>query len=66
MFTPYQDVSRSKYFLIARINSCAVLTRVNRKTSYQVSAAIVKRLKPFTSRVKTITYDNGKEFEGIK
>jgi IS30 family transposase len=36
--------------------------KVNRKTSDQVSAAIIQRLKPIASRVKTITYDNGKEF----
>lgn len=42
------------------------MTKVKRKTSDQVSAAIVKRLKPLVSRVKTITYDNGKEFAGHK
>jgi IS30 family transposase len=36
-----------------------VVTKVNRNTSDQVSAAIVKQLK-------TITYDNGKEFAGHK
>ena len=32
----------------------------------QVSAAIVKCLRPLASRVKTITYDNDKEFAGHK
>ena len=52
--------------LVERKSGYAVVTKVNRKTSDQVSAAIVKRLKPLASRVKTITYDNGKEFAGHK
>jgi IS30 family transposase len=48
--------------LVERKSGYAVVSKVNRKTSDQVSAAIVKRLKPLASRVKTITYDNGKEF----
>ncbi len=43
-----------------------VVTKVNRKTSDQVSAAIIKRLKPLASRVMTITYESGKEFAGHK
>ncbi len=43
-----------------------MVAKVNRKTSDQVSGAIIKRLKPLASRVKTITYDNGKEFAGHK
>ena len=52
--------------LVERKSGYAVVTKVNRKTSDQVSAAIIKRLKPLASRVKTITYDNGKEFAGHK
>jgi hypothetical protein len=37
---------------------------VGNKTSDLVSSAIVSNLKPFTIRVKTLTYDNGKEFAG--
>jgi IS30 family transposase len=48
--------------LVERKSGYAVVCKVNRKTSDQVSAAIVKRLKPLVSRVKMITYDNGKEF----
>jgi IS30 family transposase len=42
------------------------VAKVNLKTSEQVSAVIIKRLKPFASRVKTIMYDNGKKFAGHK
>ncbi len=52
--------------LVERKNGDAVVTKVNRKTSDQVSSAIVKRLKPLASRVKTITYDNGKDLAGHK
>ena len=38
------------------------MSKVNRKSSDEVSAAIIQRLKPLASLVKTITYDNGKEF----
>ena len=48
--------------LIERKCGYAVVSKVNRKTSDQVSAAIVKRLKPIALRGKMITYDNGKEF----
>ena len=48
--------------LVERKSGYAVVSKVNRKTSDQVSAAIIKRLKPLAWRVKTITYDNGKEF----
>ena len=41
-------------------------TKVDRKTAEQVSAAIIERLKPMAARVKTITYDNGKEFAAHK
>lgn len=50
--------------LVERKSGFAVLTKVDRKTSEQVSTAIIKRLKPIASRVKTITFDNGKEFAG--
>ena len=48
--------------LVERKSGYALVSKVNRKTSDQVSAAIIKRLKPLAWRVKTITYDNGKEF----
>lgn len=34
------------------------------KTSDFVSSAIVSNLKPFSVRLKTMHYDNGKEFAG--
>ena len=40
----------------------AVIAKVPNKTSELVSSAIVSNLKPFSVRVKTLTYDNGKEF----
>ena len=36
--------------------------RSENKTSDFVSAAIIKRLKPISNLVQTLTYDNGKEF----
>lgn len=52
--------------LVERKSGFAVATKVDRKTAEQVSAAIVERLKPMAARVKTITYDNGKEFAAHK
>ena len=40
----------------------AVLSHVTRKTSDLVSQAIIKSLAPLAQRVRTVTYDNGKEF----
>jgi IS30 family transposase len=39
-----------------------LIVKVAYKTSEFVSNAIVEGLKPFAGRVKTLTYDNGKEF----
>ena len=39
----------------------AVSDKVPNKTSVLVSSAIVSNLKPLSVRVKTLTYDNGKE-----
>ena len=36
------------------------MSKINRKTSIEVSIAIVKRIKSLASRAKTITYDNSK------
>jgi IS30 family transposase len=41
-----------------------VIAKVENKTADLVSAAIVNRLKQFGSKVKTLTFDNGKEFCG--
>jgi IS30 family transposase len=48
--------------LVERKSGYAVLAKVQHKTSDQVSTAIIKRLKPIAKRVRTLTYDNGKEF----
>jgi IS30 family transposase len=48
--------------LVERKSGYAVLAKVENKTADQVSTAIIKRLKPIARRVRTLTYDNGKEF----
>ena len=48
--------------LVERKTGYAVLAKVDRKTSDLVSSAIIRRLRSIHSLVKTITYDNGKEF----
>ena len=50
--------------LVERKSGYAVLAKVEKKTADLVSAAIIKRLKPISNRVQTLTYDNGKEFAG--
>ena len=52
--------------LVERKGDFVVLTKVDRKTAEQVSAAIIARLKPIAPCVKTITYYNGKEFASHK
>lgn len=48
--------------LVERKSGYAVITKVQNKTAKLVSKAIVKLLEPFKAKVKTLTYDNGKEF----
>jgi IS30 family transposase len=48
--------------MVERKSGYAVMAKVEKKTSELVSSAIVDKLKPMTARVKTLTYDNGKEF----
>ena len=50
--------------MVERKSGYAVLAKVSNKTSELVSSAIVSNLKHFSVRVKTLTYDNGKEFAG--
>jgi hypothetical protein len=40
----------------------SVLAKVPRKTADRVSTAIITSLEPIATIVKTLTYDNGKEF----
>jgi IS30 family transposase len=48
--------------LVERKSGFAVLAHVTRKTSELVSQAIITSLAPLAQRVRTVTYDNGKEF----
>ena len=48
--------------LVEHKTGYAVLAKVDRKSSELVSRAIIRRLRSVHSLVKTITYDNGKEF----
>jgi IS30 family transposase len=50
--------------VVERKSGYAVIAKVLHKTADLVSAAIIDALKPFEARVKTLTYDNGKEFCG--
>jgi IS30 family transposase len=47
---------------VERKTGYVVLAKVENKTADLVSTAIIKRLKPISERVQTLTYDNGKEF----
>lgn len=48
--------------LVERKSGYAVLSKVINKTADLVSGAIINKLAPMASLVKTITFDNGKEF----
>jgi IS30 family transposase len=48
--------------LVERKSGYAVLAKVKNKTSDLVSGAILTKLKPLAPLVKTLTFDNGKEF----
>ena len=50
--------------VVERKSGYAVMAKVSNKTVDLVSQAIIKALTPFEARVKTLTYDNGKEFCG--
>lgn len=48
--------------LVERKSGLAILAKVSNKTAEMVSHVIINRLFPMRDRVKTITFDNGKEF----
>jgi len=48
--------------MVERKSGYGVISKVTNKTSELVSSAIVDKLKPMAARVKTLTFDNGKEF----
>ncbi len=50
--------------LVERKSGYALIAKVINKTSDLVSAAIITKLSPLAPLVKTITFDNGKEFAG--
>lgn len=50
--------------LAERKSRLALIRKVDRKTSQQVSQAVTELLRPVKHRVHTITGDNGKEFSG--
>ena len=48
--------------LVERKTRWSMIGKAPDRTAQKVRAVIVKRLLPFASHVKTLTYDNGKEF----
>jgi IS30 family transposase len=50
--------------MVERKSGYAVMAKVSNKTSAAVGSAIVGELQPLAARVKTLTFDNGKEFAG--
>jgi IS30 family transposase len=50
--------------VVERKSGYAVMAKVSNKTADLVGQAIIKALRPFEARVKTLTYDIGKEFCG--
>jgi len=48
--------------MVERKSGYGVIAKVTNKTSELVSSAIVDKLQPMAVRVKTLTFDNGKEF----
>ncbi len=50
--------------VVERKSRYAVIANLSNKTDDLVGQAIIKAYTPFEVRVKTLTYDNGKEFSG--
>ncbi len=50
--------------VVERKSGYAVIAKAENMTADLVGAAIVDRLKPFGTKVKKLTFDNGKEFCG--
>ena len=48
--------------LVERKSGFAKIMKVSRKSADLVSQAMIQLLEPFKAKVKTITFDNGKEF----
>ncbi len=50
--------------MVERKSGYAVMAKVEKKTSELISSNIVDKLQPLGPRVKTLTFDDGKEFAG--
>lgn len=50
--------------VMERASGLAIMAKVSNNTADLVSQATIKALSPFEVRVKTLTYNNGKEFCG--
>jgi IS30 family transposase len=50
---------------VERKSGYAVMAKVSNKTSAAISSAIVGKLQPLATRLKTLTFENGKSFRGI-
>ena len=50
--------------VVERKSGYAVMAKVSNKTSDLVGSAIIKALKPFEAKSKTLAYEKGKEFSG--
>ena len=50
--------------VVERKSGYAVMAKVSNKTADLVGSAIIEAHNPLKARVKTLTYDNGKEFSG--
>ena len=58
----WSEPSASHRTLVERKSGYAVLSKVTNKTSDLVSNAIINELQSFAPLIKTMTFDNGKEF----
>jgi len=52
--------------MVERKSRFTVVAKSKDKTTASVIAAIIKEMEPFSLLVKTVTFDNGKEFSGHK
>lgn len=50
--------------IVERKTGLTLIRKVERKTSKEVSQAMIGLLKPYKNKVRTITSDNGREFAG--
>jgi len=57
-----QDRKSALVTLVERKSLFTLMAIVKRKTAKQVSRAMIRLLKPYEEKVKTLTFDNGTEF----